>query len=79
MTLEQQHSAAIEQLRVENEHSDEYFNRKFHWRVDFTGTMNVPANIGFSPRLSHLTEFELDSIIVRHLRGNESSFKIKLF
>lgn len=74
--IDESHRDAIEQLRTENEHSDEYFNRKFHWRVDFTGTMNVPANISFRPNHSHLTEFELDSIIVKYLRGKEDEFKI---
>ena len=74
--IDESHRAAIEQLRIENEHSDEYFNRKFHWKIDFTGNLHVPSSTGFHPNHFHATEFELDSIIVRHLRGKEDEFKI---
>ena len=74
--IDESHRAAIEQLRIENEHSDEYFNRKFHWKIDFTGNLHVPSSTGFHPNHFHATEFELDKIIVNHLRGKEDEFKI---
>jgi len=74
--IDNQNREAIEQLRTENEHSDEYFNRKFHWKIDYTGKLHVPTKIKFHPNHSHLTEFELDSIIVNYLRGKEDEFKI---
>ena len=68
---------AIKQLRSKHEQSDEYFNRSFHWKIDFSGSMSVPTNINFHPNHYVGTESELDEIIIRYLRGREDEFKIR--
>lgn len=66
----------IEALKKENENSQEYFERIFHWKFDFKGSLHVPVSINFNPNHWVGTQFEYDKIYMNHLQGKEDEFKI---
>ena len=58
------------------QNQDEYFNRVFFWKIDFKGTLHVPARVNFHPTLFKGTQKEYDEIYNNHLKGREDEFKI---